>query len=230
MDSEKIKKFWDSQADKYIHLPAEGIANLEEDPELLRFKVEQEKKKIMGRINLPPESRVLDLGTGTGQWAFRFAERGWQVVGVEYSEKMLDLANAEFRRRQYSNVELIHLAAQDYICDYPFDLIFISGLLIYLCDEDCRRLANNCALNTTSGARLILRDGTGISGRHEINNRYSENLNAYYSASYRTAEQYVSLFEQSGFNLLSDEDMFPAESPLNKWKETRLRIYEFEKV
>ena len=47
---------------------------------------------------------------------------------------------------------------------------------------------------------------------------------------YRTREEYVDMFEGIGFNLLRDEDMFEEESPLNKWKETRLRVYLFTRV
>jgi len=229
IDPVKVKEFWDAQARKSKRMRIEGVANLEEDPALLEMKVQAEKAKIMGMVSLNPASRVLDLGAGAGQWSFRFAEQAEDVVAVEYSGEMLELARNERERLGTDNVTLVQMTAQDYVSEKPFDLVFISGLLIYLADEDCEKLAAQCADNTLSGGILILRDGTGILGRYEINNRFSEALNAHYSAIYRTAEDYVSLFERHGFRLRRHEDMFEEGSPLNKWKETRLRVYCFEK-
>jgi cyclopropane fatty-acyl-phospholipid synthase-like methyltransferase len=41
----------------------------------------------------PTRGRLLDLGCGAGDpFASRFVERGWQVTGVDFSRRMLDLA------------------------------------------------------------------------------------------------------------------------------------------
>jgi len=53
-------------------------------------------------ITAPREgSKVLDLGTGTGGQAFAFGEKGFKVVAVDLSEKMLSVAR---RRNKYGNV------------------------------------------------------------------------------------------------------------------------------
>jgi hypothetical protein len=72
-----------------------------------------------------------------------------------------------------------------------------------------------------------LRDGTGVANRHEINDRLSQHLQSNYSATYRTRQQYLDMFEAAGFRLERDENMFDDGSPLNKYPETRLRIYRF---
>jgi hypothetical protein len=83
-------------------------------------------------------------------------------------------------------------------------------------------LARFCHANTT----VLLRDGTGIASRHEISNRFSQHLQTDYSATYRTAEQYATLFNRYGFRFLRHENMFDEDCVLNKYPETRLRIYE----
>jgi ubiquinone/menaquinone biosynthesis C-methylase UbiE len=230
LDADKIKKFWDAQAQKVKHLKLEGIANLEEDPQLLQAKIEKETRKIMGIVNLDKSMRVLDLGAGVGQWSFRFSEYAKQVVAVEYSSDMCYLAIQEANNLGIDNIEFVNIAAQDYHTDASFDFIYISGLLIYLDDKESEQLIQQCAKHLSQDGRLVLRDGTGINGRHEINDNYSKALNAYYSATYRTADQYISLFESHGFILIKHEDMFEAGSALNKWEETRLRVYQFRKV
>ena len=227
LDADKVKGFWDAQAKKSKHLKLEGIANLEEDPKLLEEKIETEKRRVMGKVSLDSSKRVLDLGAGVGQWSLRFSELAKEVVAVEYSTDMCDLARGEAVNLGVGNIEFITLPAQDYQSDEPFDFIFISGLLIYLDDEECELLTTRCAEHTRPGAELLLRDGTGIKGRHVINNKYSEDLDAYYSATYRTPEQYIDLFTRHGFLLVGHEDMFEEGSSLNKWEETRLRVYQF---
>ncbi len=56
-------------------------------------------------------SRVLDVGTGTGEQALAFARRGYDVVGVDLSEDMLRLAkkknrfaNARFKQADATNL------------------------------------------------------------------------------------------------------------------------------
>jgi SAM-dependent methyltransferase len=44
--------------------------------------------------NIPVHS-ILDLGCGTGNHSLRLAERGYEVTGVDRSEKMLDIARAK---------------------------------------------------------------------------------------------------------------------------------------
>jgi cyclopropane fatty-acyl-phospholipid synthase-like methyltransferase len=229
MDSAKIKNFWDAQAQKSKYLKLEGVANLEENPELLSKKIEAEKDKIMKIVNLDSSMRVLDLGSGAGQWSFRFAKHVNRVVAVEYSQDMCNLALNEAKKSGINNIEFVNISAQDYRTNMKFDLIFISGLLIYLNDKECNILLSQCVRYLKHGGRLVLRDGTGVNSRYDINDRYSETLDAYYSATYRTIEQYISLFESKGLLVIQHEDMFLQGSPLNKWKETRLRIYEFKK-
>ncbi len=228
MDSVKIKKFWDAQAQKAKYLKLEGIANLEENPELLSKKIKAEKDKVMKIVNLDSSMRVLDLGSGAGQWSFCFSKHVNRVVAVEYTQNMCNLARDEAKKNSVNNVDFINIAAQDYKTNMKFDLVYISGLLIYLNDKECNTLLSQCVKYLKHGGRLVLRDGTGVNSRYDINDRYSETLDAYYSATYRTIEQYISLFVSKGLFVVQHEDMFSQDSPLNKWKETRLRIYEFK--
>lgn len=37
----------------------------------------------------PPHGRALDLGTGSGVWGVRLAQRGWEVTGIDIVDKAL---------------------------------------------------------------------------------------------------------------------------------------------
>ena len=82
---------------------------------------------------------------------------------------------------------------------------------------------------TTDNAQLLLREPASVFERYSIENRWSDALQTYYSALYRTRGELIRIVEGFGFELEVDDDMFEDGSPLNKWDETRLRVYLFRK-
>ena len=54
---------------------------------------------------IPPRSRVLDLGTGTGDLAVALARRGHRVTGLDASAKMLTTAQ---RQADAAGIQVIH--------------------------------------------------------------------------------------------------------------------------
>lgn len=228
MDKKKILQFWNKQANKISRLRMEGVANLEEDPEKLKYKIKLETKKIFHFINFKSNKNIiLDLGSGTGHWALKFSPYASKIVAVEYSKKMLDISVQEANKNKIKNISFVNIAAQAYYENITFDFIFISGLLIYLNDRDIKLMLNNLKKMSRKGTILILRDGTSVYERYEIKNKYSEILKLNYSATYRTVNEYISFFNDYGFKIRKYSDMFPKNSMLNKWKETRLRIFKF---
>jgi cyclopropane fatty-acyl-phospholipid synthase-like methyltransferase len=51
----------------------------------------------------PPHGRALDIGTGSGVWGVRLAERGWEVTGVDIVERALGRAR---ERAEETGVEM----------------------------------------------------------------------------------------------------------------------------
>jgi 2-polyprenyl-3-methyl-5-hydroxy-6-metoxy-1,4-benzoquinol methylase len=63
------------------------------------------------KLGLQPGDRLLDLGCGPGLYCTRFAERGVQVTGVDYSRRSIDYAVAQAQVRDLP-IKYLH---QDYI-------------------------------------------------------------------------------------------------------------------
>ena len=228
IDARKIKAFWESRAATYEALPFESVANLEQDPENLRLKIEAETAKVFGWLPALQGRSVLYLGAGVGQWALRFAERGAQrVLAVEYAAPLAEIGRKEAAARGASAVEFFIAPAEEFSSAERFDVVFISGLFVYLTDEQAERLIGNLR-DYARGALVMVRDGTAVGQRYEIDDRHSDHLGVPYSATYRTREQYRSLLERAGLRLVRDENMFPEGHPLNKYPETRLRLFLFE--
>lgn len=229
IDASNVKRFWEARGNKLGEVPFESIANLEEDPELLELKVKLEQERVLPLLPLGPAVSLLDLGAGVGQWTFRFAPLVRRVLAVEYSAPLAEIGSKEAARRGAHNVEFVVSPAEAFETDERFDIVFVSGLFVYLTDTQCERLMKALPRLLAPSGTLLLRDGTSIlpGRRHEIDNRFSRALSEYYSAIYRTRDEYVALFAREGIELVGDGQMFEESSPLNKYPETRLRYYVF---
>ena len=60
------------------------------------------RNQVADFANAQQGSRILDVATGTGGQAFAFARKGCNVVGIDLSEDMLDIAN---RKNKYENAK-----------------------------------------------------------------------------------------------------------------------------
>jgi len=84
---------------------------------------------------IPFDSRVIDVGCGTGQLAAFLAVKGRSVLGVDYSEQSLALARELKRRLALANVDFRRVNLLDW--DLPpesFDYVFCNGVLHHTSD------------------------------------------------------------------------------------------------
>lgn len=79
------------------------------------------------------------------------------------------------------------------------------------------------------GGILIHRDAYSLNTRLIIN-KFSDELNANYFATYRTLKEYNNLIvDKHNFKILYSEDMYKFYEKLNKRKETKLRLNIYKK-
>lgn len=229
MERDKVKNFWESQGSKYKNVPFESLSNFEEDPFILNRRIAIEKEIVFSKLPLKITDTVLDLGSGVGQWTFRFSPLVQSVTAVEYASSLVEIAKIEQEKKQFNNIKLIHQSADEYIGDNKFDIIFISGLLVYLNDEQIMRIVNNLKGMVKDSTLIFLREPTSIlKNRYKIVDQYSKELKTNYSAEYRTASEYKEIFRKLNFKCQEDDQFFQEGSDLNKFPETRLRYYVFK--
>ncbi len=80
---------------------------------------------------VPPGARVLDAGCGTGRVAIRLAALGFDVVGVDVDESMLDVAREQAPDATWLRGDLAHLP-DDLLDDRSFDLVVLAGNVVPL--------------------------------------------------------------------------------------------------
>jgi SAM-dependent methyltransferase len=225
IDTDFMKEFWENRAKE--HTLNEGLTNLEDDSELLAMKVHLEQQKILPYIDWEGKT-VVDLGSGYGNWAFQFIEKGAKFVTcVDYVKAMCEKGAALAKAYGKKNIKFVNAPIQKFTSDVKYDVVYISGTSVHMNDTDYEKVVENIKSYTKPGSYLILRDGTGVPERHSFDKEYSERLKTNYSAIYRSREEYIALFKKAGFELLEDETMFPEDNPLNRFPKTRLRLYKF---
>lgn len=82
---------------------------------------------VVGGSGVEKGSSVLDIGTGTGALAARFAALGCHVLGVDFSEAMLVQARNNVPEAQFAPLEL--LEPWDALKGWRFDAVVSSYVL-----------------------------------------------------------------------------------------------------
>lgn len=229
LDKDKVRNFWNARAKSLNNVAFESIVNLEQDSKSLEVKISHETDKVFSWLGDVENKSILDLGAGVGQWAFRFIDRGAKkVTAVEFSEELVAIGRDEASRRGVNQIEFVVKPAELFETYETFDVVYCSGLCVYLNDDQFELLTKKLSKFVRPNGILVLREGMAILSRYEINDRYSEHLQTNYSATYRTRDEYISALNDS-FDLIKDENMFPEGHPLNKYPETRLHLFLFNR-
>ena len=88
------------------------------------------RKDVMKRMNVQQESNVLDVCTGTGDWALSLANEvgsNGKVTGLDFSKNMLKVAQEKKEQSQLAQLEFIHGNAMDLpFPDNTFDYVTIG--------------------------------------------------------------------------------------------------------
>jgi ubiquinone/menaquinone biosynthesis C-methylase UbiE len=219
--------FWKNYS-KRKDLSPSSLMNLETDKRISENKFSFEISRFQEKVTLKPNWEVVDLGGGIGNWSNFFAKQVKKVHLVEREKSFLELAANNCNAK---NIKFINMDALDYkASNNSIDLIFCSGLTIYLNDKSLSKLISNTKKYLKNGALFVHRDAYGVNGEFNVN-KYSEKLSSNYAAMYRSKEQYKYFFENKyNFELISEIDMYPQNSEFNKWSETRLRMAIYKNV
>ncbi|HXF35587.1 MAG TPA: class I SAM-dependent methyltransferase [Actinomycetota bacterium] len=149
---ERLRAFWDRDAEIYDRAPAHGIS----DPgEAAAWRA------VLARHLPPPPARVLDVGAGTGSISLLAAELGHEVTGLDLSPGMLERARAKAEARGLRIRFVVGRSEEP--PEGPFDAVVERHLLWTLPDPGRALAAWRTA--TVPGGRLLLLEGLWGRGR-----------------------------------------------------------------
>lgn len=200
------------------------------EPQLVEQRDLREKESIAPLLGLDSIDSVLDIGCGIGRWGWLIGEHAPQAsyLGIDFSPALVDKARAEAINRGHPQLRFQTMSATDIrpaelTLAPPYDLVLISGLLIYLNDADCLSLLHAAARLCAPGGRIYLREPVGVDARFTLNRFYSNELAHEYSAIYRTIDELNTMLEEAlagvEFETVNADFLFP--ETLEKRVETR---------
>lgn len=106
--------------------------------------------------DLRPGSRVLDLGCGGGDQAKVFAQKGYQVVGIDIAPSLIDFATRQFQENALSGMFRVgDLRSIDF--DAEFDLcVFLSGTFGFFGDREDQEVLSRVCRATRPGGKVFV--------------------------------------------------------------------------
>lgn len=227
IDKKSVADFWESHARSVSNSQKPGLSNLETDPCLAEKKMIIEREVLSSYVSNDSVGTLLDFGAGYGEWSLFFHKKFKKIIAYEQSATMYDIFQKKLIDNNVKNIEVIKKDVSQVDSIDSFSVALLSGILIYLPDTDVENILRLLFRASNSRSIIVLRDATGVNGDYSIDGRFSDALQQDYHAFYRSREHYIEIFQANGFDLLADQDMFDEGSELNKWQETRLRVYKF---
>jgi ubiquinone/menaquinone biosynthesis C-methylase UbiE/biotin operon repressor len=108
-------------------------------------------------LQLLPPMTIADLGSGDGSYALLLSQNAVRVIGVDSSEKMLDVAREQAQRATVPNVEFRLGEMEDVPIDNAsVDLVFFSQSLHHAAHPE--RAIREAARILRSGGRVVILD------------------------------------------------------------------------
>ena len=236
IDKNSVANFFQERAQKVESVGlTRAVIYQDKHPDLAEKRDEAEKARLLPILELQDNSRVLDVGCGTGRWTDELSRHCTYYHGVDFSAALID--HARKSHPQTEDLRFSVAAAEDYSLtklgeSRPFDRILCCGVMIYLNDEDVTSAYRCMASVAAERCRILMREPVGILERLTIKEHFSDELEQSYNAIYRTQRELEdhmrdTLFE-SGFRLVDQGDVYEAE--LNNRAETIQRWLVLERT
>ena len=197
-------------------------------PEIAVERDRQEKEKICSVLDWEGGGTVLDIGCGIGRWGEAVLEKGWKYTGIDYSSKLLGVA--EENLKGYGSMKtLLHGRFQEFKetllkegIEGKFQKIFINGVMMYINDADLEKGLVDVLEACGDKCQVYLKESMASCERLTLDRFHSGSLSQDYTAIYRGITEYKGLvgrhFVQNGFAIKEEGALF--EEGLRNRKET----------
>lgn len=149
---------------------------------------------------LPKQGKILDVGSGPGQFAKHMIEKGFEVIGIDFSKEMVAIAKGKVPTVDFRHMDMRHL-------DFPnssFDGAFSAYSLIHIPSEE--------VLATLKGFHRVLKAGGYVEiavqkGEADkiIDEPFMPTEKMFFN--FFTEERIAKFLEDAGFQVVSQEIM-----------------------
>ncbi len=179
----------------------------------LRTTLQPKEEEYLSLLveNAPPGSLILDLGCGTGQpMAAHLAERGYDIVGVDGSAAMLELARTALPEYRW-----IHERMESVDFAEKFEAIICWDALFHLPRHEHEPVLRKMHRWLVTGGRMMVSSGGIVTGSEGFTDTMFGHEFYYDSL---PPEEMVAAIQRSGFEILVAEMCNPPDGGRDKGK------------
>jgi 2-polyprenyl-3-methyl-5-hydroxy-6-metoxy-1,4-benzoquinol methylase len=227
LNKSEVADFFEQRARRFdAATPLTAILYQDKHPEIAELRDAMERERMLPLLELTGAERVLDVGCGIGRWGAAIADRVSGYHGIDASPSLIELAKSYCRHDHVA----FHAVGVDDLTDAwmaghgPFDRVICSGILIYLDDGQVSSLLGALSRHLAPGGIVYLREPMGIAGRLTLSGHWSEELQAHYSAIYRSPDEIAAALGEAfpaPAHQVGPIELLFAQSDLNNRAETQ---------
>ncbi len=225
IDGNAVRSFWNTQAMKDSSLKSvllgkdfaanSGILRNERECKIVKSFIDDRKLKI------------LDIGCGVGRWADNLQDNIEIYHGIDFSEEYVNASQNHFADKNNISFFCMSATAIDLSVLLPaYDLIIITGVLMYINDNDIAKTLTTCNHLLGNGGLLYIQESVSVMPtRLTLRDFESKDLETIYNVIYRTSQEYENCFKQflpefsfgDKTNLLLDKETGAREETNARW-------------
>lgn len=196
IDSTDVKDFWQKRAENSKELNSVLLGN-QKDAQHGVMRNNHEQELLFGLLGDFKDISILDIGCGMGRWADNFKACGkFSYTGIDMCENFT--INNRERFSDYPDIKFYTMPADNMdfdLLDEKYDLIIVNGVMMYINDENLKKVFQN--ISRFNPKNIYLQESvTTIDERLTLNKFYSEELDTNYSAIYRTPNDYMDFIDK----------------------------------
>ena len=237
IDYIKTKKFFDNRSEKYTNENPYSVTMYQDNnKELVKERNKKELEKLLPFLKINDNSKVLDIACGIGRWADVLPDSIKEYCGIDFSKKLIDIANKRNKKENYyffeGRADSIDEVLTQNKNKNKYNVSLIIGILMYLNDVDLDKTLNQIEKRSEQKSIICIREPIGIKSRLTLKDFYSDELNDQYNAIYRTREELLKFFDKTllknGFKIIDEGCLF-SNNNLNNRKETEQYYFILER-
>lgn len=105
---------------------------------------------------LKPNSRILEVGAGTGRYSLYYAEKGYKVNAIEIVNHNVKIMKSNIKKGMDIKAEQGDALDLSRFEDNTFDITLVLGPLYHLCNKEDQKRAINEAIRVTKPKGIIM--------------------------------------------------------------------------
>ena len=144
---------------------------------------------------LRPKASVLDIGCGSGRDAFEFAKKGFKIIGIDLSPKMIAIARNKAKKADFKVMDLERLEFKA----ESFDGIWANAVYLHIPKKRLKKAFAEAKKALKKGGIMYISAKKGM-GEHFLPDKRYNGVEKFWS--YYSKKELESRLRDSGFKVI----------------------------